>query len=152
MPEPVNGVAYDFFIALADAVNPAVYIDAPTLAAGDFQISQDGTAYANLATLPTVAPGGSASVKVELSATEMTADKVTVLARDVAGAEWEEVLIFIDIPSGNSESTTDLLEGDHIETSTSLRINQRGTTTPLLQKDITGSLLSPSVTLTTTDP
>ena len=50
------------------------------------------------------------------------------------------------------ERLLDLLEGDHIETSTSLRINKRGTSTALLEKDITGSLLSPSVTLTTTDP
>lgn len=152
MPEPVQGTAYNFFIALADALNPAVYIDNPTLAAGDFQISQDGAAYANLATLPTVAPGGSAAVNIALNATEMTADKLTVLARDVAGAEWEEVLIFIDIPTGNSESTTDLLEGDHVETSVALTINKRGTSVPLLQKNISGSLLSPSVTIATTDP
>lgn len=152
MPEPVNGVAYDFFIPLANTLNPALFVDDPTIAAGDFQISQNGGAYANLATLPVVAPSGSPSVKVALSALEMTADKITVLARDQAGAEWEEALVFIDIPTGNSESTTDLLQGDHIETNTALRINKRGTTTALLEKDITGSLLSPSVTLRTTDP
>ena len=47
-----------------------------------------------LATLPTVAPAGSVLVRVQLSATEMTADQVDVYAHDPDGV-WEDVLVQI---------------------------------------------------------
>ena len=65
------------------------------LAAGDFQISIDGGAFANLATLPTVTPAGGRAVKISLSAAEMTGDNIVVQAVDAAGAEWCD--LFIDI-------------------------------------------------------
>lgn len=67
----------------------------PTLAAGDVKLSKDGGALANLTTLPAVTPAGSKLVKVTLSSTEMTADNVTVVFSDAAGAEWDDVIINI---------------------------------------------------------
>lgn len=103
MALPKKNTAYQFYTALTDAASPADFKVSPTLAAGDFQVSIDGGSFANLDTLPVVAPAGSVMVQVNLSADEMNGDKVVVHMKDVAGAEWEEVVEFIDVP----ESTTD---------------------------------------------
>jgi predicted pyridoxine 5'-phosphate oxidase superfamily flavin-nucleotide-binding protein len=67
----------------------------PTLAAGDVKVSKDGGALANLSTLPAVTPAGSKMVKVTLSGAEMTADNVTVVFSDAAGAEWDDCIVNI---------------------------------------------------------
>jgi hypothetical protein len=67
----------------------------PTLAAGDVKVSKDGGALANLSTLPAVTPAGSKMVKVTLSGTEMTADNVTLVFSDAAGAEWDDCIVNI---------------------------------------------------------
>ncbi len=92
---PVKGVAYSFAIYLTDQSNRYTFKSAPTLATGDFQISKDGGVFANLATLPTVEPTGGSRVKVSLSATEMAADILDILAVDAAGAEWDPLAITI---------------------------------------------------------
>lgn len=150
MALPVKGVAYDFYISLV-AIAGATFQANPTLAAGDFLISKEGGAFTNLTTLPTVEPALGISVKVPLSATEMDAEKVVVTAIDAAGAEWQDASIFLDVPDSTTELATDILEGDHIETSERLIINRKGTSTALVDKDISGSLLSPSVTIRTLD-
>jgi hypothetical protein len=68
---------------------------APTLAAGDVKVSKDFGATANITTLPSEAPASSGILTVDLSATEMTADIVTVIFRDAAGAEWNDVAVHI---------------------------------------------------------
>jgi len=94
MPDPIRGVAYDFTLTLIDAATGALRAN-PTLAAGDFQVSQDHGALVNLATLPTVAPAGSALVRVQLSATEMTVtQQVDVVAHDPDG-QWDDVTVQI---------------------------------------------------------
>lgn len=151
MAEPLKGVAYEFPLGLDSILGPGFQVN-PTLQAGDFQISKDFGAFANLATLPVVTPAGSSSVKVNLSATEMTADKILIEAKDAAGSEWEEAQIFIDVPVANTQSAVDILEGDHIETSTTLIINKKATLTKVLEKKIIGSLLKTGVTIRTTEP
>jgi len=148
MSEPVKGEAYDFPVGLDSVLGSGFQVN-PTITAGDFTISKDFGAFVNLATLPVVTPVGSTSVKVVLSATEMTADKILIFAKDAAGNEWEEMQAFIDAPAGNSETVLDIIEGDHIETSQTLVINKKDTTTPVLSKVITGSLLSDNVTIRT---
>lgn len=150
MAEPVKGVAYDFYMSL-DAQATSGFQDDPTIEAGDFQISKDGGAFSNLTTLPTVTPSGSPSVRVQLSATEMDADKVYIVAEDQSGAEWNVAVVFIDVPEGSSQSVLDILEGDHRETSTSAVIYKKNTTTPVLSKTVSGSLLNSAVTITTTE-
>jgi hypothetical protein len=67
----------------------------PTLAAGDFKVSIDGGALANLTTLPTVTPAAGRQIKVTLSSAEMTGDNITVQCVDAAGAEWVDQVINI---------------------------------------------------------
>jgi hypothetical protein len=143
-------VAYDFYISLVQFAGGDFQAN-PTLATGDFQVSKDGGAFANLASLPTVSPALGVSVRVALDATEMTADKIMVTAIDAAGDEWVNVSIFLDVPEDTAQTAADIMEGDHIETSTRLIINRKGTSVALVDKDITGSLLTPNVTIRTLD-
>ena len=88
---PVKGVAYAFALFLIDQTNRSSFKSSPTLATGDFKVDKDDAGFTNLATLPVVSPAATARVLVSLSATEMAADKVTVLAHDAAGGEWDDV-------------------------------------------------------------
>lgn len=67
----------------------------PTIASGDFKVSTDGAALANLGTLPAVTPASSKMVKITLSTSEMNGDNVTVVCSDAAGAEWRDLVINI---------------------------------------------------------
>lgn len=90
-----RGVAYRTWVSLVAQATRPQFQAAPTLAAGDVQVSKDGGALANLTTLPVVTPAASVLVQVDLSATEMTADLVMVVFRDAAGAQWDDLLLVI---------------------------------------------------------
>ena len=89
------GVAFSFCVSLVDRANRPQFKASPTIAAGDFKVSTAGGALTNLATLPDVYPSGSKSVRIQLSAGEMTGETVTVVGSDVAGSEWDDILISI---------------------------------------------------------
>lgn len=92
----------DFFIqiGLEDYANPGNFKSNPTIAAGDWKVSKDGGALANLTTLPVVAPASSVCVTITLSATEMNCDYVTIVGIDqTAPKEWCDVLISIPTTS-----------------------------------------------------
>jgi len=153
MAEPERGVAYDFFIPLLD-FGTGEFVDNPTIATGDFKVSKDGGAFADLTTLPVAAPALSSSIKVNLSALEMTADKIVVEAVDLTTPipEWRDMFTFIDCPAatpGGISKILDILEGDHIERSDRVIINKKNTTTAVLDKQIFGSLLKSNVVITT---
>lgn len=93
---PVKNEDFIFYIALEDYVNPGNFDVNPTIAAGDFQVSKDGGAFANLTTLPAVEPASSRMVKVTLSATEMNADNVVIQGVDqTSPKEWADIIISI---------------------------------------------------------
>ena len=89
---PKRAEDFEFAVCLEDFANPGLFKANPTLAAGDVTISKDEGAFANLAVLPTVAPASGRQVEGILSATEMTADKVTVIFRDqTVPPEWSDL-------------------------------------------------------------
>lgn len=88
MVPPQYGVAFIFYVALIDQSNTKVFKASSTQASGDWKISKDGGALANLTNLPAVTPAGGVMVQISLTATEMQADNVTVVGIDAAGAEW----------------------------------------------------------------
>lgn len=90
---PKRATAYKLYVGLTDQSNTKVLKANPTIAAGDFKVSKDGGAFANLTTLPSVNPAGGTAVMIDLSATEMTADSVVISCIDAAGAEWCDLLI-----------------------------------------------------------
>lgn len=85
---PIRGMEYTFTIALISQADTKLFQVNPTLASGDVKISKDNGAEANLNTLPTVTPSGGRHVKVTVSATEMTANSVSIIFSDASGAEW----------------------------------------------------------------
>lgn len=152
MALPVKGVAYSFYTALVSQAASNTFQVNPTIAAGDFQVSIDGGAFANLTTTPQVSPAGTQGVLVSLDATEMDGDKIQVLGVDAGGAEWYDVMAFLDVPAGSEETVVDILEGDHRESKTSLIVFKKGTAIELINKDIIGSLLQAGVTIQTVEP
>lgn len=85
---PKKNTAFIMYAGLVDQSNTKVLKANPTIAAGDFKVSIDGGAFANLTTLPTVTPASGAAVKISLSAAEMNGDNIVVTCIDAAGAEW----------------------------------------------------------------
>lgn len=151
MAQPLKGVAYEFPpVELPDVFDPLFFLVNPTIVAGDFKISKDFGTLINLTNLPVVDPAGSSSVKINLTATEMDADKIGVFGKDPT-QEWGDITMSIDVPVSTPQSGVDILEGDRIETNTNYKIFKKGTTDILVDKDISGSLLDPSVVITTLD-
>jgi len=81
-----------FYGGVVSQANTKVLQSSPTIAAGDFKVSIDGGALANLGTLPVVTPGASKMIKFTLSVAEMTGDNISIIGSDVAGAEWCDFL------------------------------------------------------------
>lgn len=97
---PVKNEEFKIRLGLRDAALPSRFKASPTLAAGDFKIDKDGGGFSNLATLPTVSPAAGKAVLVELSATEMNADVVTLLCSDQTDPpEWSDYMISIPTTS-----------------------------------------------------
>ena len=83
------------YVGLVDQANTKLLKSSPTLATGDFKVSIDGGALANLNTLPTVTPAAGRQVKITLSQAEVNGDNITVQCVDAAGAEWCDLLLNI---------------------------------------------------------
>jgi len=101
MAAPKAGTAYTFVIGLFDVANPGRLKTTPTLTAGDFQLSLNGGALANLATLPVETPAGSGLVLVSLAAGEV-ATKTAVRWSDPE-FEWGDGAYFFDAPAATLE-------------------------------------------------
>lgn len=91
---PKKNTEFIFYVGLSSQ-STGQFQSNPTIAAGDFKVSKDGGALANLSTLPAVTPAASKMVKITLSSTEMDADNVTVVASDAAGDEWDDLIVNI---------------------------------------------------------
>lgn len=88
---PVKNQAFVTYITLRDATDNLSLKSSATIAAGDFKISKDGAAFANLTTLAAVTPAATVSVKLDLSATEMNADQVLIVWVDqTSPKEWAD--------------------------------------------------------------
>lgn len=92
---PKKNTEYIFYVSLSSQANGNTFQSSPTIAAGDWKVSIDGGALANLTTLPTVTPAAGKLVKVTLSTSEMNGDNIMVVGSDAAGAEWRDIVINI---------------------------------------------------------
>lgn len=90
---PKYGTQFIMYIGLESVATAGTFQSNPTLASGDFKVSVDGGALANLTTLPTVTPTGGKGVKITLSASEMTGDNITIFCSDASGGEWKDLII-----------------------------------------------------------
>jgi len=93
---PVKGEDFVIRIALTSMATDGSFKSNPTITAGDFSVDKDGGGLTNLNTTPTVDPSGSILVKITLSATEMTADVVTIVGIDqTSPKEWADFALSI---------------------------------------------------------
>lgn len=93
---PTKNEDFKIRIALEDANIPGSFKSNPTIAAGDFKVSIDGGAFANLTTLPSVSPAGGVLVLLELSASEMNGDVITIVGIDqTSPKEWADFVLSI---------------------------------------------------------
>lgn len=93
---PVRGEDFIIRISLTDMATAGSFKSSPTIAAGDFKVDKDGAGLNNLATLPSVDPAATVLVKITLSATEMTADVVTIVCIDqTTPKEWADFVLSI---------------------------------------------------------
>lgn len=90
---PKKNTAAPLYVTVVSQANTNIFQVNPTIAAGDFQVSIDGGAFNNPATLPVVSPAGSKQIEIALSAAERNGDVITVIGSDQAGAEWADVFI-----------------------------------------------------------
>lgn len=121
-----RATAFIMYVGLPSQASPATMQSNPTIASGDFKVSKDGGALANLTNLPAVTPASSKMVQLSLTGTEMTADNVTIVCSDASGSEWSDVLInihtaaqqFDDLATQTSVNTIDDLLDTEIGTLT----------------------------------
>ncbi len=146
MSEPIKGEAFTTTVQLENFSGE--FVVNPVLVAGDVTVMTDFVSKGNIDTLPTTT--GSVNLKVDVSIDEMTGDIVIVNINDVAGL-YKEAALIIDTQTGSINTVQDIIEGDHIETAIRLLINKKGTTTPVLDKAISGSLLPGDVTIETVE-
>lgn len=86
---PIKNEAYTFMLGLSSFSSSGEFVSNPTIASGDIQVSQDGGALTNIASLPT---STGKVVSVVLTASEMNADNVTIVFSDQSGDEWQDVV------------------------------------------------------------
>lgn len=93
---PKKNEDFQIRISLEDYFNPGNFKSTPTIAAGDFKVAVDGTALANLTTLPSVSPAGSVLVLISLDASEMNGDVITIVGIDqTSPKEWTDIVLCI---------------------------------------------------------
>jgi hypothetical protein len=93
---PKKNEDFKIRIALVDTADGRSFKSSPTIAAGDFKVDKDAGGLTNFSTLPTVSPAASVCVLLELSATEMNADVVTIVCIDQTNPkEWCDFVVSI---------------------------------------------------------
>ena len=115
---------------------------APTLVAGDVQISKDGGSFTTLTNLPTVAPSGGVQIRVSLTATEVQCKIGMVRFKDqTAPPAWEEqTIVFYTYGNVSAYDTRDfttqqnLIDGIWNETVTSSNHNTDNSTGQRLRR------------------
>ena len=97
---PVKNEEFKIRISLEDYANAGNFKANPTIAVGDFKVDKDGAGLINLDTTPSASPAASILVLVELTATEMNADVVTIVGVDqTSPKEWSDIVISIPTTS-----------------------------------------------------
>lgn len=120
---PKSGEAYTLHFSVTSQADTNIFQAAPTIAAGDFQVSVDGGAtFANPGTLPSVCAGWNKLIQAPLTAAEMTptvGDQIIFRGSDAVGAQWQDILIVM------TTATSDM---DDVSTLTAANIWDRLTT------------------------
>lgn len=150
---PKKNTSYILYTSLVSQADTKLLKSGPTLATGDFKVSIDGGAFANLATLPTNTPGG-VLVKISLSAGEMNGDNISVACLDVAGAEWCDQLINIqtsarqidDLAFPATTGRSIVVDAAGLVDANAVKLGPTGAGTAQTARDVGASVVAASVT------
>lgn len=145
---PKKNTAFIFYAGLPSQASPGTFQSNPTLAAGDFKVSIDGGALANLTTLPTVTPASGKMVKFSLSSSEMNGDNITVVCSDAAGAEWFDVIMNIqtsarqidDLAYPATSGRSMVVDANGLVDANTVKIGPTGAGTAQTAKDVGGAV------------
>ena len=145
---------YIFYVSLVSQADTKLMKSNPTIAAGDFKVSIDGGALANLGTLPTVSPASSVMVKITLSTSEMAGANATVVCIDAAGAEWCDLVVNIqtaarqidDLAYPATSGRSMVVDASGLVDANAVKIGPTGAGTPQTARDIGTSVLLSSGT------
>jgi hypothetical protein len=95
------GEACVLHFGVISQADPNVFQANPTIAAGDFLVSNDdGATFNNVAALPSIVAGSTKVIQAPLSAAEMTpsvGDTIIFVGSDQAGAEWQDIMIVMTV-------------------------------------------------------
>jgi hypothetical protein len=128
-----------FYVSLVSQANTKVMQASPTLAVGDFKVSIDGGALANVSLLPTNTPGASAMVKITLSQAEVNGDNIAVFCSDAAGSEWCDLTVNIQTVS---QQINDLATPTNITAGTITTVTNVTTVNGLAANVVTAAALA----------
>ncbi len=105
---PKKNAGFICYVSLVSQANTKIMQANPTLADGDFKVSIDGGALADLDTTPAVTPAASKMVKLTFSADEMNGDNIQLVASDAAGDEWCDLTLNIQTAAGTLDELSAL--------------------------------------------
>jgi hypothetical protein len=98
---PVSGEAYTLYFSVTSQADTNIFQANPTIAAGDFQYSNDGGAtFGNPGTLPSAVAGNNKVIQAPLTGPEMTpsvGDAILFAGSDAAGGEWQDIFIILTV-------------------------------------------------------
>lgn len=97
----IAGQTFTFGVSVPSQADDDIFQAAATIAAGDFQRSINGAAFANLDNLPTVTPAAGKRIQIVLSAAETTAagagGEIYIVASDQADDEWKDLAVGVKV-------------------------------------------------------
>lgn len=151
---PKNATAWRGYIMLVDQSNTKLFKANPTIASGDFKVSIDGGAFANLTTLPSAVPSSGRAVQIDLSSSEMTGANIVVQCVDAAGAEWCDFAFTLqttarqvdDLAFPNTTGRGMVVDAAGLVDANMVKVGPTGSGSAQTARDIGGSVLLSSGT------
>ena len=108
---PVAGETFTFGCSAISQADTDIFQAGATIAAGDFQRSINGGAFANLDNTPTVTPAAGKRIQFIISAAETTSagagGEIYIVGSDQAGEEWQDFGISLRVFAENLDSLAD---------------------------------------------
>lgn len=105
---PVVGETFTFGCSAVSQADTNIFQAAATIAAGDFQRSINGGAFANLDNTPTVTPAAGKRIQFVISAAETTAagagGEIYIVGSDQVGDEWQDFALALRVFESNLDA------------------------------------------------
>jgi hypothetical protein len=144
---PKKNSAFITYIGLPDYANQGRLKSGATIASGDFKVSKDGGAFANLTNLPVATSQG---VQLSLTSTEMNADNVTIACVDqTSPPEWCDTIVNVqtsarqvdDLAYPATSGRSMVVDASGLVDANTVKVGPSGSGTAQTARDIGASVL-----------